>query len=82
MSSARNRGEYPLNKDSMEFVVYMIHACAERWDMTPKQVYHLLNSSGCINQYLVPYYDVLHTQGSGYLVDDIQQFLQLRGVSS
>ena len=27
-----------MNKDSMEFVVYLIHACADRWHMTPKQV--------------------------------------------
>ena len=23
-----------MNKDSMEFVVYLIHACADRWHMT------------------------------------------------
>ena len=58
-----------MNKDSMEFVVYLIHACADRWHMTPKQVY------------LIPHYDILHTQGSGYLVDDIQKYLAVRGVS-
>lgn len=71
-----------MNKDSMEFVVYMIHACADRWHLTPKQVYQMLEKTDCISQYLVPFYDILHTQGSNYLVDDIQEYLKLRGVSA
>ena len=65
----------------MEFVVYLIHACADRWQMTPKQVYQKLEATDCINEYLVPHYDILHTQGTGYLVDDIQKYLSVRGVS-
>ena len=71
-----------MNRDSMEFVVFMIHACADRWHMTPKQVYHLLNRADCIDQYLVPHYDILHTLGSSYLVDDIGEYLKVRGVSA
>ena len=41
-----------MNKDSMEFVVYLIHACADRWHMTPKQVYRKLEEAGCIKGYL------------------------------
>jgi hypothetical protein len=70
-----------MNNDSMEFVVYLIHACAHRWKLTPKQVYHKLKETDCINKYLVPNYDVLHTQGSDYLVDDIEKYLAIRGVT-
>lgn len=69
-----------MNQDSMEFVVYMIHACANKWKLSPKQVYGKLQEAGCIDEYLVPNYDILHTQGSAYLVDDIRKYLRIRGV--
>lgn len=70
-----------MDKESFSFVVYIIHACANKWDMTPSQVYRKLQSAGCIERYLVPHYDVLHTQGTGYLVGDIREYLKVRGVA-
>lgn len=70
-----------MNRDSMGFVVYMIHKCAHQWGMAPSKVYQMLEDSGCIQTYLVPHYEVLHTQSSGYVLDDIQQFLQQRGMA-
>ena len=70
-----------MNKDSMEFVVYLIHARADLWHMTPKQVYRKLQDTGCISGYLVPHYEILHTQGTDYLVDDIKTYLDVRGVN-
>ena len=70
-----------MTQEAMEFVVYMIHACANRWNLSPKQVYQKLQEAGCIDGYLVPNYDILHTQGSGYLVDDIAEYLHTRGVA-
>jgi len=69
-----------MDKDSFEFVVYMIHACAERWHKLPSEVYHMLQSAGCIDHYLVPHYDILHTQGTDYVVDDIKMYLEIRGI--
>ena len=70
-----------MNKDTFPFVVYLIHACANRWGSTPKKVYNVMKSSGCIDRYLVPHYEVLHTQGTDYLVDHIQEYMKLRGVT-
>ena len=70
-----------MNKESLSFVVYMIHCCANQWKMSPSKVYQMLETTGCIQTYLVPHYDVLHTQSSGYVLEDIQQFLQKRGVA-
>ena len=69
-----------MNKESFSFVVYMIHACAARWNLFPTEVYRKLQSVGCITDYLTPHYDILHTQGTGYLVDDIEEYLHRRGV--
>ena len=68
-----------MNKTTMELVVYMIHACANMWNLSPKQVYQKLQATGCIDEYLGPNYDILNTQGSGYLVDDIREYLRIRG---
>ena len=70
-----------MNKESLSFVVYMIHRCANQWKMSPSKVYQMLETTGCIQTYLVPHYDVLHTQSSEYVLEDIQQFLQKRGVA-
>ena len=70
-----------MNKESLSFVVYMIHRCANQWKMSPSKVYQVLETTGCIQTYLVPHYDVLHTQSSGYVLEDIQRFLQKRGVA-
>ncbi len=69
-----------MNRKTMEFVVYMIHACANAWQMTPRQVYQKLKATGCINEYIVPNYEILHTQSSRYLIDDVKNYLRIRGV--
>ena len=70
-----------MNKDSFSFVVYLIHACANKWNMLPSEVYRKLQSAECIDHYLVPHYDILHTQGTAYIVDDIREYLEVRGVT-
>ncbi len=70
-----------MNKDIMSFVVYLIHACSARWNKSPEEVYNLLKNTNCIRDYLVPDYDILHTQSTAYMVDDIAGYLKLRGVS-
>ena len=69
-----------MNQDSFAYVVYMIHACADRWHKLPSEVYKTLKGSGCIDKYLVPNYEILHTQGTEFVVDDIQEYLDIRGV--
>lgn len=69
-----------MNRESFSFVIYMIHACANRWSKVPSDVYKLLQKTGCIDNYLVPHYDILHTQGTDYIVEDIKEYLGIRGV--
>ena len=70
-----------MNRDSMAFVVYMIHRCANQWGLSPAVVYRKLKASGCIEAYLVPHYDVLHTQSSAYVLEDIEQYLKNKGIA-
>lgn len=69
-----------MDKEQMMFVVYLIHAASHRWGISPEAVYELLERTDVISGYLVSFYDVLHTQGTLYLVEDLRQYLELRGV--
>ena len=70
-----------MNKETFSFVIYMLHACADKWQKLPSEVYRMLQSTGCIESSLVPHYDILHTQGTQYVVEDIEEYLGIRGVS-
>jgi len=44
-------------------------------------VYHALKQSGCLDNYLIPYYDILHTQSTDYIVADVATYLKEREVA-
>ncbi|MBE5808128.1 MAG: DUF3791 domain-containing protein [Clostridiales bacterium] len=75
-------GADPVDQDTMAFVIYMIHRCANKWKDSPAQTYKILKEAGCIENYLVPHYDVLHTQSSDYVVNDIEKYIQRRGAGA
>ena len=68
-----------MNEASMTFTIYMIHEIANAKGKAPRDVYRVLKDSGCIDDYFVPHYDVLHTLGSQYLMDDISRYVSSRG---
>lgn len=67
-----------MSKEEMEFVIYMIHACARKWGQSPSMVYQQMSRKNCIGNYLVPNYDVLHTQGTDFVVEDIEEFIGVK----
>ena len=69
-----------MNKEAAEFVIYMINAVADKYNKSTSEVYCILEKVDCINNYLIPYYDVLHTMGVEALIDDISEYAQIRGV--
>ncbi len=42
-------------------------------------MFRLLKRSGCLDSYIVPHFDVLHTLGKNYLISDIEEYLKPRG---
>ena len=69
-----------MNNDTLEFVTFAIGSVAERLHKSPAEIYRLFKRSGVISGYLVPAYDVLHTFGRQYLVDDLLDFMREKGV--
>lgn len=68
-----------MTRETTEFVIYMIHELANANDEAPSVIYRVLESTGCIRDYLVPFYDVLHTMSSESIIDDVKEFVESRG---
>lgn len=69
-----------MDRKTLEFSVFLIHALAEAWNRPYRCVYQVLNETGILDDYILPFYDVLHTQGKQYLVEDITGFVRDKGV--
>ena len=65
----------------IDFSVFLIHRVAESWQKTPSETFRLLDDANLISEYIVPFYDVLHTLGEEYLVQDITELAEKRGVT-
>lgn len=70
-----------MDNNILEFATYCIGGLALRLGMTRKEVYQRLLSSGILYGYIVPCYDVLHTFGSRYLMDDLVDYMKEKGVA-
>jgi hypothetical protein len=50
--------------------------------LSKQEVYNRLKKSGILYGYIVPSYDVLHTFGTEYLMEDLTNFMKEKGVLS
>ena len=48
--------------------------------MNARDVYHKLQDSGIISDYIVPCYDVLHSFSKEYIVEDLVAYMKKKGV--
>lgn len=69
-----------LEKKELTFVVFILHALGQHWNMTTPEVYEILNTTGILDDYIIKCYDVLHTLGKEYLVEDITDFVREKGI--
>lgn len=69
-----------LEKKELTFVVFVLHALGQHWNMTTPEVYEILNTTGILDDYIIKCYDVLHTLGKEYLVEDITDFVREKGI--
>lgn len=66
----------------LEFVTYCISKLSHVLNMSQREVYRRLKQSGILYGYIVPSYDVLHTFGSRYLMEDLTDYMREKGVLS
>lgn len=65
----------------LSFSIFVLYSLAEKWEKTPAAVYKILNSTGILDNYIIAGYDMLHTLGKEYLVEDITEFVKEKGVN-
>ena len=69
-----------IEKKELTFVVFVLHDLGQHWNITTPEVYDILNSTGILDDYIIKFYDVLHTLGKEYLVEDITEFVREKGI--
>ena len=70
-----------LPNDNLEFAIFCIENVAIRLGVGAEKVFvALTEKSDILDSYILPCYDVLHTQGKDYIVDDILDVMAQRGV--
>ena len=70
------------NQDELEFAVFCIENVAARLGVKADDVYRIFTEkSDILYGYILPEYEVLHTQSKDYIVNDLLDVMQERGVS-
>ena len=69
------------NTDELEFAVFCIENIAARFGKNAEEVYQALTEkSDILNSYIIPEYEMLHTQSKDYILDDINSLMEERGI--
>lgn len=63
----------------LDFVTYCVGNLADRLNISASKVYKMLRSTDILNGYMISCYDVLHTFGKEYIMDDLINLLKKRG---
>lgn len=69
-----------MSKDNVDFVTYCIGNLSRRLGLEAREVYRRLKISGILSEYIIPSYDVLHTFGKEYLMEDLSEYMREKGV--
>ena len=65
----------------LENAIFCIENIAAKLGVSAEKVYDALTEkSDILNDYIIPEYEILHTQGKEYIVDDIIEVMKERGV--
>lgn len=69
------------NANQLEFAVFCIENIAIRLEKNAEEIYKMLTKeSNILSGYIIPEYEILHTQSKDYIVDDIISLMRERGI--
>ena len=75
------RNEEIKNSKELEFAISCIENIAEKLGIDAERVYTALTKkSNILNSYIIPEYEILHTQSKDYIVNDILELAKEQGV--
>ena len=62
-------------------LIFCIENVADKLNIDAPKVYSMLTEqTNILNEYIIPEYEILHTQSKDYIVDDIIEVMKERGV--
>ena len=71
----------PMTHEQSFFTVFCIEALADELNNTGDRIYSMLTEeSDILDQYIIPSYDALHTQGKEYIVDELKDLMLKCGI--
>ncbi len=66
-----------ISEKEMDFVVFCIENIANRLNKKGSEVYELLTlKNDIIEDYIVENFEILHTQGKTYIIEDIIEYMK------
>ncbi|MCL2352647.1 MAG: DUF3791 domain-containing protein [Firmicutes bacterium] len=66
-----------MDKKELDFAVFCVESVAEHLAHNGADVYRLLAvDSQILDDYIIPCYEALHTQGKEYIVNDITEYMR------
>lgn len=69
------------NSRELEFAVFCIENVAAKLGVDAERVYRaFVEKDDILHGYILPGYEILHTQGREYIVDDLLEVMRERGV--
>lgn len=68
-----------MTTEHLYFITFCVGSLSEALHKSAAQVYCALRSSGVLNEYIIPCYDVLHTFSKEYIVQDLTEVLKEKG---
>ncbi|MCT4594302.1 MAG: DUF3791 domain-containing protein [Anaeromicrobium sp.] len=68
------------SKKQLEFTVFIINKLSYYLNKPVYEIYEILIETDVLDSYIIECYDVLHTLGNEYLMEDITEILKERGV--
>jgi len=70
-----------MKTNELEFSVFCIENIADYLGLKGDEVYKLLTEkSDILDNYIIPCFDALHTQGKDYIVNDIIEVMREKGL--
>lgn len=75
MEQANNFIQVPLEEIKLAFAASCVEGAARKLGVPYIEVYNRMRKVDLINKYILPHYDMLHTESMEYLIEDVIECL-------
>lgn len=64
-----------MTKNQLKFIVFILNKFARAKKISVAQAYNQFDKLKILDDYIIKHYDVLHTLGENYLIDDLTELV-------